>query len=72
MSTTRQHDPDTWVAGHDGTRNVLLTAGLAVTGVLGYGIAVGLARATEYAEKVEKDEYCATADGVSPSEHAGP
>jgi len=43
---------------HDRTRNVLVAACAAVSGVLGYGIAVGLARATAYAEQVEEDEYC--------------
>jgi hypothetical protein len=43
---------------HDSTRNVIVAACAAVSGVLGYGIARGLARATEYAEQVEEDEYC--------------
>ena len=43
---------------HDRTRNMIVAAGAAVSGVLGYGIARGLARATEYAEQVEEDEYC--------------
>ena len=41
------------------TKNTVLTA-IAVTGALGYGIALGLARATTYAEKVEEDRYCHT------------
>ncbi len=49
------------VTAHDGTR-LLVAAGAAVTGVLGYGIAVGLARASRYAEQVEEDEYCHPAD----------
>ena len=43
---------------HDRTRNRIVAGCAAVSGVLGYGIAVALARATEYAEKVEDDEYC--------------
>ena len=43
---------------HDRTRNRLVVGCAAVSGVLGYGIALGLARATEYAEQVEEDEYC--------------
>jgi len=40
-------------------RNTLLT-GIAVTSALGYGIALGLAKATKYAEGVEEDQYCRT------------
>lgn len=39
------------------TRTMLLT-GAAVTGAVGYGLALGLARAATYAERVEEDEYC--------------
>ena len=41
------------------TRNTMLTA-IAVTGALGYGIALGLAKATTRAEQVEEDQYCRT------------
>jgi len=59
------HDRYQQVAEHDTTRNIITAAGAALVGVLGYGIALGLARATEYAEKVEEDEYCRSTD-VSP------
>ncbi len=62
MSTTKQQNRHPQVAEHAGLRGLLLTAGVAVTGALGYGIAVGLARATEYAEKVEEDAYCHPTD----------
>lgn len=52
---------------HDRTRNVLVAAGAAVSGLLGYGIALGLARATEYAEKLEEDEYCHESEVASHS-----
>jgi hypothetical protein len=45
---------------HDRTRNRLVAASAAVSGVLGYGIARALARATEYAEDVEEQQYCRT------------
>ena len=38
--------------------------GVAVTGAVGYAIAVGLAKAAVYAEVVEEDQYCHPA-GVS-------
>ena len=53
------------VPAHDGTR-LLVAAGAAVSGVLGYGIALGLARATRYAEQVEEDEYCHPTDLLPP------
>jgi outer membrane lipoprotein SlyB len=57
MSITRQqhHEP---TAEHGRGRSLAMAAGAAATGVLGYGIALGLARATQYAEQVEEDEYC--------------
>ena len=39
------------------TRNSILT-GVGVAGVIGYGLALGLARVATYAEKVEEVEYC--------------
>jgi uncharacterized membrane protein len=36
----------------------ILLAGAAVTGAVGYGLGVGLARVTTYAERLEEDQYC--------------
>jgi hypothetical protein len=52
------HHLEQQLSKHDRNRNVLVAACAAVSGVLGYGIARELARATEYAEQVEEDEYC--------------
>ena len=58
MSTTRQDQPL-----HDRSRDLATAAAAAVLGALGYAIASALARATEYAERVEEDEYCHAAGG---------
>jgi hypothetical protein len=39
------------------TKNVILT-GVGVAGLIGYGLALGLARAATYAEKAEEADYC--------------
>ena len=57
MSTTDRPDRDQQ-AERGGAKGVLLAAGIAATGALGYGIGLGLARATQYAEEVEEDEFC--------------
>ena len=62
----RQHE-EQQLSKHDRTRNVMVAAGAAVSGVLGYGIARGLARATQYAEQVEEDEYCHDSEVASRS-----
>ena len=43
---------------------IVFLSGVAVTGAVGYAIAVGLAKAAVYAEVVEEDQYCHPA-GVS-------
>lgn len=58
MSITSQHQQDRQLSEHDRTRNLVTAACAALIGGLGYAIALGLARATEYAEELEEDEYC--------------
>ena len=48
------------------TKTVFLS-GVAVTGAVGYAIAVGLAKAAVYAEVVEEDQYCHPAGVTAPS-----
>lgn len=57
MSTTSHHYQDGQHSEHDRTRNLVTAACAAVIGGLGYAIALGMARATEYAEELEEDEY---------------
>ena len=47
------------------TKTVFLS-GVAVTGAVGYAIAVGLAKAAVYAEVVEEDQYCHPAGVGAP------
>jgi hypothetical protein len=47
------------------TRNSILT-GVGVAGVIGYGLALGLARVATYAEKVEEVEYCRPRSRLRP------
>jgi hypothetical protein len=46
------------VAGSDVPSRMSLAVGVAGTAVVGYAIAVGLARATRFAERIEEDQYC--------------
>ena len=61
----KQQHPVQQTSGHDRTRNRKVAGLAAACGVLGYGIALALARATQHAETVEEDEYCQPPE-VSP------
>ena len=63
MSTTTRQDSHQQLSEHDRTRNMIAVAAAALAGAVGYAIAEGMARATEYAEQVEEDEYCHATDG---------
>ena len=45
---------------------IVFLSGVAVTGAVGYAIAVGLAKAAVYAEVVEEDQYCLPAGVTAP------
>jgi hypothetical protein len=45
-----------WDAGPGLDRNVV--AGAAAAGAVGWALAVWLARVTEFAERVEEEQYC--------------
>ena len=45
---------------------IVFLSGVAVTGAVGYAIAVALAKAAEYAEVVEEDQYCHPAGVTAP------
>jgi hypothetical protein len=61
MSTTARYDRHQ-LSQHDRTRNMVAVAAAALTAAIGYAIGEGMARATEYAEQVEEDEYCHATD----------
>ena len=66
MSTSTRPDLHR-LSEHDRTRNLVAVAAAALAGAVGYALAEGMARATEYAEQVEDDEYCRATDGSPAS-----
>lgn len=60
MRVLRGPEPGCWLDPPTGSWLTAgpAVAGVALTGAVGWAIALGLARAATYAERVEEDQFC--------------